>query len=323
MKKQQNVVIYQAKNGAIALRAGALSETLWATQAQMAAIFDVNPQAITKHLKNIYAQSELLKKATCSKMEQVQKEAGRLVKRSVEIYNLDAIISVGYRISSKAGTRFRQWATKTLHQHILAGYTINRSRIEQDYQKFLQAVEAIQKLSLSHVGIDMGSAIELIKIFANTWFSLDAYDKAQLPSSGNTKRKVQITFVEFENALRDLKSELVKKGEATDLFARERTKGELKGIISGIFQSFGGRELYASVEGKAAHLLYFFLKNHPFVDGNKRSGAFAFVWFLRRTGLLNLAHLTPAALTALTLLVAESDPKEKERVVGLILLLLR
>jgi|SRR3989344_7574165 len=145
-KGGKSLVIYQAKSGAIELRGDFTTETIWATQAQMAKVFDVNPQAITKHLKNIYEDNELSRRATCSKMEQVQIEGGRKVKRSIEFYNLEAIISVGYRISSKTGTRFRQWATKTLRQHIVDGFTINRQRIQSNYTRFLSVIEDIKKL---------------------------------------------------------------------------------------------------------------------------------------------------------------------------------
>ena len=137
-KEQKDIVIYQAKDGAIELKGDLKKETIWATQAQMASVFGVNSQAITKHLKNIYKEAELNQKSTCSKMEQVQKEGGRNVNRSVEIYNLDAIISVGYRINSKIGTNFRRWATKTLREHIVKGYTINRKQIAKNYDKFFR-----------------------------------------------------------------------------------------------------------------------------------------------------------------------------------------
>lgn len=159
-------------------------------------------------------------------------------------------------------------------------------------------------------------------MFAGTWFSLDAYDKSSLPTSGTSKKQVQFTAEELAQALSVLKVDLIAKKEATHLFGEEKQTGNLSGIVGNIFQSVFGSDAYPTLEEKAAHLLYFIIKNHPFNDGNKRSGAFAFVWFLRKGGLLDIARLSPEALTALTLLIAESNPKEKERMVGLVLLVL-
>ena len=168
MEEKNKIIIYQGKDGAVELRRSAANETLWATQTQMAQIFGVNSQAITKHLQNIYRERELDKKATCSKMEQVQIEGGRKVIRITAVYNLDAIISVGYRISSVAGTKFRQWATKTLRHHIVDGFTINKKRLAKNYDAFLSAVENVKKLLPSGGQIKPEDALELIKMFAST-----------------------------------------------------------------------------------------------------------------------------------------------------------
>ncbi len=323
IQKKGNVVIYQAPSGAIELRGDNSKETIWATQAQMAAVFGVNSQAITKHIQNIYRQGELSQKATCSKMEQVQTEGNRSVKRQVELYNLDVIISVGYRISSKTGTMFRQWATKTLRQHITKGYTVNRVQLSKNYTAFAAAINDIRTLIPAQTAeLSPQHVLDLITAFADTWFSLDAYDKGQLKPAKVTKKKVSLTSDDIILAIDQLKQSLIKRGEATDIFAQERSTGAIQGIIGNIMQSFGGKELYPSLEAKAAHLLYFIIKNHPFTDGNKRSAAFAFVWFLRRAGLLNLARLTPSALTSLTLLIAESNPRDKEKMVQLVVMLL-
>ncbi len=325
MKKQiinHQVIIYQAKNGAIEFRRDRDHETIWATQAQMASVFNVNSQAVTKHLKNIYKEGELAKKATCSKMEQVQNESGRSIKRTLEFYNLDAIISVGYRINSKTGTKFRQWATKTLHEHIAKGFTINPKVVENHYTEFQKAIGLIKDLLPSEKSIDHASVLELVSVFADTWLSLDAYDKEKLIIKGVTKKSVTLTGALLVQALEELKSSLIKKDQATELFGTERARGAIEGIVGDVMQSFGGKELYPTVEEKAAHLLYFVVKNHPFVDGNKRSGAYSFVWFLRLAGILDTTRITPPALTAITLLVAESHPKEKEKMIGLVLTML-
>jgi len=324
MKKiKKEIVIYQTVSGAIKLKGDAVKQTIWATQAQMAVIFDVNSQAITKHLKNIYKENELKKYSTCSRMEQVQKEGGRIISRSVLIYNLDAIISVGYRISSKKGTKFRRWATKVLREHIIKGYTINPSRIKNNYNEFLSAIDKVKFLLPENIKPDTGSILELIKVFAETWFSLSAYDKEIFGKERITKKQIGLTASELFLAIAEFKAELFNKSEATDIFAQERSVGSIEGIVGNIMQSFGDKDVYFGVEEKAAHLLYFMVKNHPFIDGNKRCGAFSFIWFLRRNGLLNISRLTPAALTALTLLIAESNPKEKDKMTGLVSMLLR
>lgn len=321
-KSKKEVVIYQAKSGAIELRGDFGKETVWANRMQMAEMFGVNPQAISKHIQNIYKENELSRGATSSKMELVQSESGRQVRREVDIYNLDVLIAVGYRINSVVGTKFRQWATKTLRAHIVDGYTINKSRIAKNYDVFMQSVADVKALLPAGTMADTKDILELVTLFADTWLSLDAYDKDSLVTKGTTKKAVKITAEMFTGALGTLKESLIEKGEATDLFAMERERGSVSGIIGNVMQAFGGGDAYPTVEEKAAHLLYFIIKNHPFLDGNKRSGAYAFVWFLARAKVLDTTRITPPALTAITLLVAESDPAHKDKMVGLILTML-
>lgn len=164
---------------------------------------------------------------------------------------------------------------------------------------------------------------ELIKAFEKTWSALEAYDNGTLPATGAVQKDIECTAHELKEAISELKENLREKQEATELFAKEKENGSFEGIVENIFQSFGGKELYPTIEEKAAHLLYFVVKNHVFIDGNKRSGAFSFVWFLRKAGMLDLKSLTPAALTVLTLLIAESDPKKKEQMTALVTQLLR
>ena len=322
MKKAQKIVVYQGKNGAIELREDIRTETIWATLGQIADLFDTDKSGISRHIKNIFDSEELDHKATVAIFATVQKEGNREVSRDIEYFNLDMILSVGYRVNSRKATTFRQWATKTLRSHIVDGYTINKKRLVKNYGAFLKAVELIKALLPAGGGVDAANAMELIKMFASTWLSLDAYDKSNLPKAGTTKRQVEFTGEELTQALKKLKHELMSKKQATDLFGLSRGAQSIAGIIGNIFQTFGGQDLYATVEEKAAHLLYFMVKNHPYADGNKRSGAFAFVWFLKQAGILNPARLTAEALTALTLFVAESNPKDKDRMVGLVLLLL-
>lgn len=320
MKKQ--LVVYQTKTGAIELRGDMKKETLWATLDQIAQVFGRDKSVISRHIKNIYDEGELDLKATVAKNATVQIEGERRVEREIEYYNLDAIISVGYRVNSKTATKFRQWATKTLHQHITKGYTINPKVVKNHYAEFQKAIQNIKYFLPTGAKIDNASVLELVSAFAGTWLSLDAYDKDKLVTKGATKKSVAITAEQLSKALSDFKMVLMKKREATELFGAERSAGNVAGIIGNVMQSFGGKDVYPTVEEKAAHLLYFMVKNHPFTDGNKRSGAYAFIWFLHRAKLLDTTRMNPPALTALTLLVAESNPKEKEKMVSLVLTLL-
>lgn len=318
-KKQQNgLVLYQTKSGAIELRGDFAHETVWATQAEIAAIFGVTPQNVTQHIRHIYRQKELVEKATCKESLQVRREGTRDITRTVKEYNLDVLIAVGYRINSVVGTKFRQWATKTLKEHITKGYTINKKQVAKNYDAFLKSIADIEALLPDHMTLDPKVVLELVREFSTTWMSLDAYDKEILKSIGSTKKSVQLSAVELLSAIGELRTELMKKKEASELFAQERQSGSIEGIVGNVMQSFGGRAVYPSVEEKAANLLYFMVKNHPFSDGNKRSGAFAFMWFLHKAKAKGVRQINAAALTALTLLIAESDPKKKDQMVALV-----
>jgi prophage maintenance system killer protein len=232
------------------------------------------------------------------------------------------IISIGYRINSVQATQFRIWATQTLKQHLVQGYTINKKLIGRNYEKFMQAVSEVKALLPPDNKVKTEDILELINAFAQTWVSLDAYDTNSLPQNGLSEKDVVITTNDLRDVLLQFKAKLVANKQASNLFAQETKTGSLEGIIGAVYQSASGKDVYATAEEKAAHLLYFIVKNHPFIDGNKRSGAFAFVWFLRKTKLLR-ASLTPEALTALTLLIAESNPKDKPKMIGLLLMLLK
>lgn len=314
---KQEIIIYQAKNGAIELRGDFSHETLWATQAQIAELFDIERSVITKHINKVLKDREIDEKRNVQKMHIANSD------KPVAFYSLDMILSVGYRTNSARAGAFRQWATDVLRRHIVEGYTINKKLVAQNYEAFLKAVDEVKLLLPESGRVDAGSALELIRMFATTWLALDAYDRSELPSAGATKKQILFTGEELAKALEELRAELVAKHEAGDLFGVERSSDSISGIVGNIFQSFGGKSVYPTVEEKAAHLLYFVVKNHPFADGNKRSGAFAFVWFLNSAKLLDSKKFTPEALTALTLLVAESKASDKERIVGLILLLLK
>ena len=317
--RKDKVIIYQSKTGKIEFRGDFRKETVWGTQQQIAQLFGTKRPAITKHLNNIFKSKELLEKSVSSILEHTASD-GKVYR--TKFYNLDAILSVGYRVNSKQATQFRIWATKTLKQHLLEGYTINKKQLAKNYQKFQKTLENIKVLLPKDKSIDAKDTVELISVFANTWFSLEAYDSAKFPKKGWTQKKVFFTAEELTKDLQNLKEDLILKKQATDLFGKKREKNAIAGVVGNIFQSFDGKDLYSSLEEKAAHLLYFMVKNHPFIDGNKRSGAFAFIWFLCKAAKLPTS-LTPEALTALTLLVAESNPKDKDKMIGLILLLLK
>ncbi len=319
-KLEKQLVIYQSKSGALELRGDLQKETVWATQAQMAEVFQIERSVISKHIKNILKDKELDANSVCAKFAHTADDGKTY---EVQFYSLDVILSVGYRTNSRKAIEFRQWATKTLREYITKGYTINRKRVAQNYDSFMKAVADIQVLLPEHVTLDPKAVLELIKEFAGTWVSLDAYDKETLELKGVSKKKVTLVSNDLEKAIADLKRELMKKGEATDMFASERSKGSIDGIVGNVMQSFGGKSVYPTIEEKAAHLLYFMVKNHPFSDGNKRSGAFAFVWFLRKVGAKGAKNINPAALTALTLLIAESEPKRKDQMVALVTTMLR
>jgi prophage maintenance system killer protein/prophage antirepressor-like protein len=320
--KENNLVIYQAKNGAIELRGDFERENIWATQSQIADVFDVDVRTINEHIKNIYKSGELEEKSTIRNFRIVQKEGKREVEREINHYNLDMIISVGYRVNSKVATEFRKWVTGVLKEHLIKGYTINKKQIAKNYDAFMQTVATIQNLLPEHINLDPKMVLELVKEFAGTWTTLEAYDEDKISPVGSTKKSIKLSGEELVCAIGDLRNELVKKGEASDLFAQEKKKGSVEGIVGNVMQSFGGKPVYETAEEKASHLLYFMVKNHPFNDGNKRSGAFAFVWFLRKAKIKGARNINSSTLTALTLLIAESQPTKKDQMTALVTTLL-
>lgn len=315
MKENKKLAIYQAKDGAIELKQDSQKETIWANQNDLAFLYEKDQSVISRHIKNIFKDKEIDKKSNMQKMHIANSD------KPVEFYSLDIILAVGYRTNSARAIEFRKWATKTLKKHITKGFTINESILKKKENLYLQALEDLRLLSGNNQNIKTGDILELIKSFSYTWFSLESYDKDKFPKKG-TKKSVKITADDLRNDLEKLKQELVERKEATEIFGQERQRGSLGGIVGNVFQTVFGRDAYQTLEEKSAHLLYFIVKNHPFVDGNKRSGAFAFVWFLQKAGLDFKSKITPETLATLTILVAESDPKEKDKMVGIILLLL-
>uniref|UniRef100_Q3AQK0 Death-on-curing protein n=1 Tax=Chlorobium chlorochromatii (strain CaD3) TaxID=340177 RepID=Q3AQK0_CHLCH len=315
------LAVYQAENGALELRADSALDTIWASLDQIAELFGRDKSVISRHIKNIYLESELEKTATVAFFATVQKEGSRIVTRNIEYFNLDTILSVGYRVNSKVATRFRQWATKTLKQYITQGFSINQKRLEENKTQFLKTLEDLKILTQSSQQVETKDILTLIQNFSHTWFSLDSYDKNEFPKQG-TQEAIQTSAEELYQDLMQLKAELVAKDEATELFAQEKNIGNLKGIFGNVFQSVFGQDAYPSVEEKAAHLLYFIIKNHPFNDGNKRSGAFSFIWLLQKAGYQFRDKISPETLTTLTILIAESKPSDKDKMIGIVKLVL-
>jgi prophage maintenance system killer protein/prophage antirepressor-like protein len=320
MNTKPHTIIYQAKNGAIELKGDWTQDTIWANLDQISSVFGRDKSVISRHIKNIYKDEELKKDSVVAFFATTAKDGKTY---QVEYFNLDMILSIGYRVNSKTATRFRQWATQTLKQYITKGYSINKKVLAQNYDEFLKAIETVKTLIPVNSEVKTGDALELVKFFAETWFALDAYDKSDFPQSGLNKSEVEFTADELIQALVELKQDLYKKNMATELFGQEKQPNAIAGIVGNIFQSAFGEEIYPSIEEKAAHLLYFIIKNHPLNDGNKRSGAFAFIWLLNKTKTLNTSKITPQVLTTLTLLVAESDPHNKDQIIGLILQILK
>ncbi len=323
--EQGELILYQAADGQAAVDVRLKDETVWLTLNQMAELFDRDKSVISRHLRTIFRSGELEKEATVAKIATVQKEGNRQVKRSLDWFNLDAIISVGYRVNSKRGTRFRIWATSVLKDHLVKGYTLNQKRLaEKGLGEAREMLALLANTLESHQLVnDEGQAVlNIVQRYARTWHLLWQYDEDALALP--EKREKAGAVLELGIARRAiimLRQDLMTKGEATDIFANERSDG-LAGILGAIQQTFDGQDLYPSVEEKAAHLLYFAIKDHPFTDGNKRIGSFLFLYFLQINGLLIEQNFNNKALVALTLLTAASDPGQKELLIRLIINLL-
>lgn len=322
--KQTELVIFEEAGRPVEVRLDAGGDTVWLSQRQMADLFETSVDNIGLHLKNIYSDEELPEEATTEDFSVVRSEGKRQVARRVKHYNLDAIISVGYRVGSRRAVRFRQWATRLLREHLTRGYTLNRDRLEANARELEAALELVRKVAQRpELAADTGRGMaDIIARYAQTFLLLQRYDEGLLTDPRTEAGGMLPTPAQARAALAQLKADLVARGEATDLFARERGDA-LDALLGNLEQTVFGEPAYPSVEAKAAHLLYFVVKNHPFADGNKRSGAFLFVDFLHRNGRLLDAAGSPVindiGLAALALLVAESDPVQKETMIRLIM----
>jgi len=310
------ITVYRTRDGRAAVDVRLEKETLWMDTHQMAKVFGRDRSVILRHIRNIYSTNELASVSTCAKNAQVAAD-GKV--RQMDFYNLDMILSVGYRVNSRRGTEFRIWATNTLKDHLLKGYTLNEKRLKAQVDRLRELKSAVDIMGriISRKVLTGGESEGLLKVITDYSFALsllDQYDHQQLRLHGTTDTA---GFVLTCEAARSAIARMAEKmgSPAAGLFGREKDKG-LESTIGAIYQTFGGHDLYPSVEEKAAHLLYFVIKNHAFVDGNKRIGAFLFIWFLNGNGLLyrkdGSKRLADNALVALTLLIAESKPAEKD-----------
>lgn len=328
MNNQNPIEIYQAQDGTTQVEVRFENDTVWLSQAQMSMLFGKDIRTINEHITNIFDDEELEKESTIRKFRIVRQEGKRQVNREIEHYDLDMIISVGYRVKSKQGISFRRWATARLKEYLTQGYTINQKRLQQNAHELEQALALIQKTAnSSELTLESGRGlVDIVSRYTHTFLWLQQYDEGLLTEPQTQQGGTLPTYAEACSALAELKSQLMAKGEASDLFGRERDNG-LSAILGNLDQSVFGEPAYPSIEAKAAHLLYFVVKNHPFSDGNKRSGAFLFVDFLHRNGRLldhyGLPIINDTGLAALTLLVAESDPKQKETLIRLIMHMLK
>lgn len=319
------LVLYKTRDGKTSLELKLKKETIWLSQAQIAALFSTQRPAVTKHLGNIFKTKELDKNSVCSVLEHTASD-GKTYK--TKFYNLDAVIAVGYRVNSKKATQFRIWATDVLKDHLLKGYTFNQKRIRKlrdgQLKEFQQAVGLISKTieTKQLTGSESSGLLRVITDYASSWLLLQKYDEGQLEAGKSTKAKYFLNYEDAADAVTELKRELTRKKEAGALFGLEKDKS-FQGILGNLNQTYGGEELYRGIEEKAAHLLYFIIKDHPFGDGNKRIGSFLFILFLARNRFLfkknGKRKINDNALVALALLIAESDPKQKDVMIKLII----
>ncbi len=338
MKKQQSlkaqnkgqIVIYTPKGRkkGIQVKLEPEKETIWLSLDQIAQLFNRDKGVVSRHLKNIYDSRELSKNSTVAKNATVQIEGGRKITRNIEYYNLDAILSVGYRVNSKQGVAFRIWATKTLKEYLVKGYALNEKRLKEreDTLKDLEKTMGFMKSLLQERKLSSDESSSLLHVITDYSYAiatLDAYDHKTLKIEKVSTKKGEV--IDYEKALKvisQLKIELIKKKQATELFGKERQSGQFESSLNTIYQTFGGKDLYPSLEEKAANLLYLIIKNHPFIDGNKRSGAFLFIWFLEINKILytkdGSKRIADNALISLALLVAESKSQDKDIVISLI-----
>jgi len=311
------IVIYE--DGNVELPISFDEENFWLSQADLVNLYEKDQSVISRHINKIFQDKEVDKKSNMQKMHIANSD------KPVNFYSLDVILAVGYRTNSSKAIKFRQWASKILKEHLIQGYSLNQKRLQKKgLQEFNQAIALLQTtISQESIACDEAKGLlDVIVSYGRSWSLLEGYDEDTLsiPIYQN-EQKFVLDYNEAKDAIAELKKELIKKAEASELFGREKA-GEFDGVIGNIYQTFGGDDLIPSVEEKGANLLYYIIKDHPFVDGNKRIGAFLFILFLQKNQMLYRANGEPKindnALVALTLMTAKSLPEQKDTVIALI-----
>ena len=308
--KQDSLIFYKSEDGNIQLNVKLEKDTVWLTQSQMSNLFGVDRTVIVRRIRNIYKSAELCEDATCAKNAQVQEEGGRTVRRTIPYYNLDMIISVGYRVNSKNATQFRIWATSILKQYLIKGYAINDQRLQQ-------LGEVIRIMKRSQNELDAKQILSVIENYNTALTLLDDYDHQCMKRPEGSKATYVLSYEECRKLIDQMRF-----NADSDLFGHEKDDS-FKGSIGNIYQSFGGEDVYPTLEEKAANLLYFVTKNHSFSDGNKRIAATIFLYFLDKNGILydenGHKRIADYTLVALTIMIAESRIEEKEMMISIIM----
>lgn len=318
-----DIIIYKTSDGITQLDVKLENETVWLTLNQISLLLAKDKSVISRHIRNIYNEKELNKVATVAKIATVQIEGNRKIERELEYYNLDVIISVGYRVKSKRGTQFRIWANRILKDYLVKGYALNEKRLKEQSEKIKELEKTLEIFSnvveSYHLKQDEFSGIlKVVSDYTRALDLLDDYDHQNLQiDETNRVEKFKIDYQSAKKIVKKLKE----KFGSSELFGKEKDQS-FKSTVSTIYQTFGKKELYPSIEEKAAHLLYFTIKNHSFIDGNKRIAAALFLWFLEMNNYLygknGRKRIADNALVALCLLIAESNPKEKDVIVKVV-----
>ncbi len=321
MEQNNKIVIYQTADGQTQIDVRMENETVWLTQAQMADLFQTDRTSIVRHINNIYKSEELEREATCAKIAQVQIEGKRKVNRNIPYFNLDMIISVGYRVNSKRGTQFRIWANKVLKDYLIKGYAINNRLSVQKYEELSQLVHLLGRTINNEKEMIDSDTRELVNVVTDYTYALDTLDRYDYQQLTIEYTTIEESFRATYNSAMETIATLKDKFGGSSLFGSEKD-GSFKSSIGQIYQTFDGTELYPSVEEKAAMLLYLVVKNHSFVDGNKRIAATLFLWFMQNNGILynpnGTKRISDGTLVALTLMIAESRSDEKDIILKVI-----
>ena len=316
-----DIIIYQSEDGNTRINVNLQGETVWLSQQQMSELFKTDRTSISRHIKNIYKTEELDKKSTCAFFAQVQDEGFRKVTRKIPYYNLDMIISVGYRVNSKRGTQFRIWANKILKEYLIKGYAINDKITQRKYEELSQLVRILGRTISSQPELSNKENLDLIHVVTDYTYALDTLDKYDYQKLKIEKTTYENKFIAtYDNAILTIQN-LKEKFGGSWLFGNEKDDS-FKSSIGQIYQTFDGVDLYPSVEEKAAMLLYLVTKNHSFSDGNKRIAATLFLWFMQNNGILynsdGSKRISNGTLVAITLMIAESRPEEKDVMVKVV-----